>query len=166
MKKTITFIIAAITVCALVFSLAACGEEEQVYSGKDAYGRSYGEIYDINSEETGLFRVPYEIGDTSAIGKSMISSNCADYVEVKKDADKYEFTYFCKKGMQGEVAVVSDDLTVKGTAGEKDGYQSFTFDFTQQELENKIALQCEVTVMNKTVNFSVTLDLKQAKLVG
>lgn len=166
MKRSTMIVIVAISVIALVFSLAACVKDETVYDGKDAYGRSFGEIYEIGSEETGIFRIPYVIEDTSAVGKSMISSNCADYVEVKKDAEKYEFTYLCKKGMLGKVSLVREDGDVNATEGEKDGYQSFTFDLTEDELRNKIALKCVVTLMKKTVNFSVRPDLTQAKLVG
>lgn len=166
MKKKIIVTVAVILVLVLAGVLAACKEDRKTESGRDAYGRSYGEVYPIDSEATGVFSMPYSIGDTSAIGKTMISANCADYAEAEKTADGYKFTFLCKDGMLGGVKMVKEDGSLSGVESQKDGYQRFTFDVTKEELQQKISLECVVKLMNKTVSFSVTVDLTQAKLVG
>lgn len=166
MKKFATSVFVVIVAAAAVLALASCKDKEQEIKGTDDYGRVYGEVYAVDSQPSGAFNVPYSIEDTSAIGKTMISANCADYVAVERTQDGYKLTYLCKKGMIGEIKLVGEDGTVSGIEGEKDGYQSFTFDVSEETLKNKIRLQCVVKIMNKTVGFSVVPDLENAKLVG
>lgn len=168
MKKITAILVAAVVALTALFALAACGAEvtEPVYEGTDKYGRTLGEIYDIDSEDTGIFRVPYEIGDTSSMGKTMISANCADYVTVEKTESGYTLTFYCDDGMLGGVELVRESGETQGKEASADGYQSFAFEIAREELDSKISLQCEVKLMNKVVGFSVTPDLSKAKLVG
>lgn len=167
MKKLLTAAVAVIFTLISLASLAACKDEnKQILSGTDEYGRTLGEVYDIDSEETGAFRLSYATGDTSTIGKTMISSNCAEYVKVEKTSDGYFLTFYCKSGMLGKVALVRESGKTQGTQGEEDGYQSYSFAVAKEELGAKIALECEVKLMNKTVAFSITVDQNSAVLVG
>lgn len=167
MKKVAVLTAVVAISMALIFALAACGKaEEDNFSGKDVYDRDLGGIYDIDSEETGVFRLPYEIGDTSVMGKTMISSNCADYVQVEKTAQGYRLTYYCKEGMLGAVKIITAGGEISGTESEDGSYQGFTFEVSKEDLESKINLSCVVTVMNKTVEYSIKPDLTKAKLVG
>lgn len=168
MKKISTVIIAVLLALTALIAFAACKDKnkEPVYEGKDEYGRTFGEVYDMDSEETGTFRLPYEIGDTSSMGKTMISANCADYVTVEKKADAYVLIFYCKDGMLGGVKLVRESGTVEGKEDGANGYQSFSFDVGKEELSGKIPLECKVKLMNKTVSFSITVDVNNAKLVG
>lgn len=168
MKRAVKYMIATLTIAIAIFAFAACNDNNGgfVYEGTDVYGRTLGEIYDIDSEDTGVFSVPYEIGGTSAIGKTMISANCADYVTVEKTQSGYTLTFYCDDGMLGSVKVVRGSGKTRGKRGAADGYQSFTFGMTREELDSEISLECEVKIMNKVVEFSLTCDLSKAKLVG
>ena len=168
MKRTVKCMIATLTIAIAVFAFTAYKDNkgEVVYEGTVVYGRTLGVIYDIDSEDTGVLRVPDEIGHTSAIGKTMISANCADYVTVEKTQSGYTLTFYCDDGMLGSVKVVRKSGKTQGKQGAADGYQSFTFGMTREELDSEISLECEVKIMNKVVEFSVTCDLSKAKLVG
>lgn len=162
MKKILA--IAAI-VCVISVCFSAC-KSQKTYEGEDEYGRSYGGIYDVDSQETGVFNVPYGISDTSAVGKTMIAANCADYVVVEKKDGGYVFGFLCKESVLGSVKMLADDgSAVDGEESGRDGYRMFAFAVTRETLEGKIALRCEVTVMKKTVEFSVTPNLANAMLV-
>ncbi len=163
MKKILTI---ATVICTFVLFLTAC-TQQKTYEGEDEFGRTYGEIYDVDSQPTGVFDVPYEILDTSAMGKAMIAANCADYVEIEKTSDGYLLGFLCKSSMLGAVKMIgADGSYIDGSESERDGYQAFTFSVTREMLENKISLQCEVSAMNKTVEFSVKPDLDGAILAG
>lgn len=168
MKKSSTVIIVVVSAIISLLAFAACKDKdkEPVYDGTDEYGRTFGEIYDIDSEETGTFRLPYEIGDTSSMGKTMISANCADYVTVEKTGSAYILTFYCNDGMLGGVRLVRESGAVAGKEDGANGYQSFSFDIGKEELSGRISLECEVKIMNKTVSFSITADVNNAKLVG
>lgn len=163
MKKI--FILTA-AICLLVLCFAAC-TEKKTYEGEDEYGRRYGETYDVDSQKPGVFRLPYSISGTSAVGKAMIAANCADYVTLEVTDDGCLLGFLCKKAMLGAVKIIAGDGTVTdGEESERDGYQVFTFRVTRETLDGKIALSCEVTVMKKTVGFEITPDLTEAKLIG
>lgn len=166
MKKVVFAVVLIIAALVSLALFAACKDEEPVYDGVDEYGRTLGEVYDVDSEETGKFRLPYEIGDTSSMGKTMISAYCADYVGVEKTSDGYVLTFYCDDGMLGNVRLVRDTVGVAGKEEVADGYQSFSFEVEKEELGSKIFLECEVKLMNKTVGFSITPDLDNSKLVG
>ena len=59
MKRTVKCMIATLTIAIEVFAFTACNDNngEFVYEGTDVYGRTLGEIYAIDSEDTGVFRV-------------------------------------------------------------------------------------------------------------
>lgn len=157
----------AVAVCVLAACLAACTTGQKTYEGKDAYGRNFGEIYEVDSAATGTFELPYAIADTSAIGKTMIAANCADYVIVEKTESGYRLGFLCKGDMLGSVRMtVGDGVYADAEKSEKDGYNAFTFDVAREALDAKISLQCEVTVMHKTVSFSIAPDMTKAKLAG
>ena len=85
MKHFATGIVIALLAVATVF-VAACGGQkttdpvEQTETG-------WQEVAE------GTFRMPYEIVDTSAIGKLMIGANCADYVEIRKSQGAFTLVY-------------------------------------------------------------------------
>lgn len=168
MKRAVTVITVFLIAVVSAFALFGCADKskEPDYEGNDVYGRKYGEIYDVDSESTGVFRIPYTTGDTSTMGKTMISAYCADHVTVEKKENTYFLTFYCNGSMLGSVVTVKDGDKTEGIQGEKDGYQSFAFELTQEDINAKISLECEVKPMNKTVGFSITLKLDEAKLVG
>lgn len=164
MKKAAAFITAVLAIA--LFALVGCAQERKVYEGKDAYGRTLGEKYAVDSEETGVYEVPYEIGDTSVMGKAMISKYCADYTVVERSESGYTLTYLCKKDALRDVVIVRGDERIKAESGERDGYAAFAFDVSYEELGEKITLECVVALMNRTVSYSVSLSLQDAVLAG
>lgn len=166
MKKTFLTLVIIAMIAVSVFALVSCKEDEEVFDGKDEYGRSFGEIYDIDSESTGVFRLPYQIGDTSTMGQMMIEQYCADYAEIEKTQSGYKLTFYCDDGMLDNVSMTTDGTSVSGTQKSADDYQGFTFEVEKQDLESKITLSCVVKLMNRAVSFSIAVDLTQAKLVG
>ena len=164
MKKTIVLIATVFAVAAI--ALVGCGQDRKVRDGEDIYGRTFGEKYAIDSEETGIYEVPYEIDDTSFMGKAMISKYCADYTVVERSESGYTLTYLCKKGALRDVVIVRGDERIKAESGERDGYAAFAFDVSYEELGEKITLECVVALMNRTVSYSVSLSLQDAVLAG
>lgn len=166
MKKYV-IAITVITVVVIAFTLASCGgNQTPVPEGQDVYGRTLGEIYDIDSQPSGEFRAAYEIGDTSFMGQTMISANCADYVLIKKSGDGYALTCLFKKGVLSAVGKLTGDDFEEGVVSEEGDWQAVTFDVQRAELDEKIVLRCTVKAMNRTVNYSVKLDMKNTILVG
>lgn len=54
MKKTFLTLVIIAMIAVSAFALVSCNEDEEVFDGKDEYGRSFGEIYDIDSESTAV----------------------------------------------------------------------------------------------------------------
>lgn len=163
MKKVLIAVLTVI-VCAAV--LTACGEDKTEYTGQDEYGRYFGEIYDVDSQESGVFELPYEIGGTSAMGESMIGANCADYVRISKEGNDYEFTFLCKNGMLGSVEMAQEEGYIKGKESDEGDLQGYTFAISRDGIGQSVGLRCVVRLMNKTVEFTVKADLQKARLVG
>lgn len=151
-KKFLAAAAFIIVIVMFVFAFTACKEEENVVSGEDAYGRVFGEIYDVDSQPEGIFRLPYTIGDTSFIGQTMISANCADYVILRKSEDGYKLTYLCKKGALSAVRKAGDGKYEEGVVSEEGDMQGFTFAIERDELKQKIMLQCVVELRTEPWN--------------
>lgn len=150
MKHFVTGIAIALLAVATVF-VAACGGQkatdpvEQTEAG-------------WQEAAEGTFRMPYEIVDTSAIGKLMIGANCADYVEIRKSQGTYTLVYFCKPGILGSIEILQDDKTFAGSATAEGDFEGYAFRTDQATIENKIRLRCVVVPMDKTVEFAIVID--------
>lgn len=168
MKKRFTAVAVYMILTFVAVAVFACGDSDksEIRAGVDEYGRNFGEIYALDSEQTGVFRVPYEISDTSSVGKAMISKYCAEYAEVEKRADVYVMTYFCEGKSLGSVGIKTDDGIVQGTEIKQSGYTGYSFELTEDAVCEKIPLVCVEKLMNRTVEFSITLDTASAVLAG
>lgn len=167
-KLILNFALCLILV-AVVCLIAACGNDgisDGVKTGEDEYGRVYGEIYSVDEYESGIYRIPYEIEDTSEIGKSMISQYCLEYVSLDVDGGQYVLTFYCKSNMLNDVKLsVGGEMQTGESADNGENY-GYAFEIDRSALDDKMGMECTVKLMNKTVAFSIRADLSQAVLVG
>lgn len=167
-NKLIVNIMILIVIIGIVAMFAACEDKstETIKSGVDSFGRTYGQIYDIDEYKSGTYSIVYEIEDTSTIGKSMISKYCEDYVIVNIDEGICILTFYCSGDMLGNVKLGKDDILIEGQSmidGDKYGYR---FDIQRDMLDDKMAMSTKVKLMGKEVKFSIRVDLTKAVLVG
>ena len=167
-NKLIVNIIVLIFLIGIVAMFAACEDKstETIKSGVDSFGRTYGQIYDIDEYKSGTYSIVYEIEDTSTMGKSMISKYCEDYVIVNIDEGICTLTFYCSGNMLDNVKLGKDDIFIEGQSmieGDKYGYK---FDIQRDMLDDKMAMSTKVKLMGKEVKFSIRVDLTKAVLVG
>lgn len=155
----------AIFICAMMLCgiLASCqGDKDNTPSGEDAYGRVYGQIYDIDDQPSGTYKLTYSIEDTSTMGKTMIAMYCLDYVNIIVDNGKYQLVFYCTGNMLSDVKLSDKEAKASET---EDG-MAYTFEIDRQMLDDKMAMSCYVTVMKKQVSFSIKAHVDNAVLVG
>ena len=169
MKKLKINLAVAVVTMFLICLLTACidgNAGEDIKTGTDEYGRTYGEVYSIDGCESGVYRVRYSIEDTSDIGKIMISQYCADYVKLKVEDGVYQLTFYCKSDALKDVKAYLDGQVIDGKSVEEGDLYGYAFSLDRGALDEKIGMQCTVKLMNKTVQFSLAVDLNSAILVG
>lgn len=167
-KKFVMTVISVLIITVVAIAFASCNSAQPpVKEGQDGYGRTLGNVYDIDSAPTGVFRIGYKIEDTSVMGKTMISANCRDYIELDVNNGRYTVTYLCKQGMLSQVSVKIDGAEREVKQGDtKDGYTPYSFEVSKEELGSKMQMTCIVDIMKKQVSYSVIPDIHSAKLVG
>ncbi|MDE6211435.1 MAG: hypothetical protein K2G42_05640 [Clostridia bacterium] len=149
--------------CAVITAFVGCdnsglGSE----SGQDKFGRTYGEIYDIDDYTSGIYAIEYEIGDTSAMGKSMIGSNCYEKIKLAISDGEYTLTFYCKN-------TAFSDVKLNGELGqrvEESGMYGYQFKIDRENLDTSLAMTGKVSLMNKDVAFSIKVDLSKSALIG
>lgn len=169
MKKLKINLAVAVVTMFLIWLLTACidgNAGEDIKTGTDEYGRTYGEVYSVDGCESGVYRVRYSIEDTSDIGKIMISQYCADYVKLKVEDEVYQLTFYCKSDALKDVKAYLDGQVIDGKSVEEGDLYGYAFSLDRGALDEKIGMECTVKLMNKTVQFSLTVDLNSAILVG
>lgn len=169
MKKLKINLAVAVVTMFLICLLTACIDGnvgEDIKTGTDEYGRTYGEVYSVDGCESGVYRVRYSIEDTSDIGKIMISQYCADYVKLKVEDGVYQLTFYCKSDALKDVKAYLDGQVIDGKSVEEGDLYGYAFSLDRGALDEKIGMECTVKLMNKTVQFSLTADLNSAILVG
>lgn len=162
------FAVVILTICIALFAVACNNnaQEGNIPDGQDAYGREYGQIYNIDEYDTGTYQLKYEIQDTSVMGKTMIGANCKDYVGVSKQNDKFTLTFYAKDSMLSDVKADIDGSIIDGQLLSQDGWGAYSFEIQREQLNSKIKLSCRVDIMNKNVEFSIVVDTASAVLVG
>lgn len=167
-KLILNFAISLILVAAMCL-FAACGKDgidDGIKTGKDEYGREYGEVYSIDEYESGIYRLPYGTEDTSEIGKSMIKQYCLEYVLLEIDDGECVLTFYCKSNALTDVKISVDGEMLSGESADDGENYGYAFAIDRSALDDKIGMECTVKLMNKTVTFSIRVDLEQAVLVG
>ena len=96
----------------------------------------------------------------------MISQYCADYVKLKVEDGVYQLTFYCKSDALKDVKAYLDGQVIDGKSVEEGDLYGYAFSLDRGALDEKIGMQCTVKLMNKTVQFSLTVDLNSAILVG
>lgn len=157
-----------LVILSLVAMFSACGkdDEESVKSGEDSFGRTYGEIYDIDEYPSGIYKVAYDIEDTSAMGKAMIRQYCEDYIVVIVDDGNYSLAFYCSSNMLDKVRLGKEGALTDGKVVTENDKQGYEFVIQRETLDDKMAMSCEVKLMGREVNFSIRADLSTAQLVG
>ena len=164
-KKRVGIIFLTVAIIIATFALAGCKDDGDWFDGNDGaidpYGREFNNAYDIDEYLTGIYSVSYEI-QASAMGKSMLKSNCSDRVCVSKTAEGYALTYYCKNDS-------FTDIRLKGAEAaksNKNGMIGYSFDVDRQDLDESLQMSGYVSIMKRNVEFKITLDLDDAILIG
>ncbi|MDE6759008.1 MAG: hypothetical protein K2J89_07085 [Clostridia bacterium] len=166
-KKKISIFLIVVMIVGVLFAVAACKNDDGDFllddaSGKvDPYGRQFNNVYDIDEYLTGEYAVSYDI-DASAMGKSMLKSNCADRVSVKKTEEGYVLTFYCMNDSFTEIALDGEEAQ-NADRGDAKGY---AFDVEREELDGELNMSGYVSAMKRSVEFKIVLDLNDAILIG
>ena len=165
MKKRIGIIFLTIAIIIATFALAGCNGDDDWANGNDGavdpYGREFNKAYDIDEYSTGIYSISYEI-EASAMGKAMLTSNCSDRVSVSKTQDGLVLTYYCKNDS-------FTDIRLKGIEAEKsdkNGMKGYSFEVERQDLDESLQMSGYVNLMKRNVEFSITINLNDAILIG
>lgn len=163
MRKNRKAIVIALSIILIILAIfAACSEREtSVDTGTDPLGREYGSVYNIDDYASGNYRVTYEIGGTSDMGKWMIQKNCEDYIGLAVTEVGHTLYFYCK----GDLL---QDVTLDGQLSQvrtKDGNQVHSFAIERAMLDQEMEMQCMVKIMHKQVKFTIRVDLNTAILV-
>lgn len=170
MKKRI-FAIISVIMCVVTLSILGVSctnkEREAKIQGEDAYGRVFGNEYDIDSKPTGVFRMPFEIGDISSVIKGFIKSYSKNYIQLEVCEDEYVLTFFCKSVPMSETCLTVGDYKTEGVKGEgENGYISYSFTIKKEFIDQKMFMSCKVDMLNKYFSYSIKADKDSAWLVG
>ncbi|MDE6473984.1 MAG: hypothetical protein K2L70_02690 [Clostridia bacterium] len=164
MKKKILISVAILSIMCIVFAvLTACNDSGlDRESGQDKFGRNYGEVYNIDEYQSGVYAIPYEIGDTSAMGKSMIGSYCYDKIKLAVTDGEYTLTFYCKNTSFSDVKINGE----LGQSIEESGMFGYKFQISRDDLDGSLAMTGKVALMNRDVAFSIKVDLSKCALIG
>ena len=164
-KKRVGIIFLTVAIIIATFALAGCKDDGDWSDGNDGaidpYGREFNNAYDIDEYLTGIYSVSYEI-QASAMGKSMLKSNCSDRVSVSKTEDGLVLTYYCKNDSFTDIRLKG----VEATTSDKNGMRGYAFDVERQDLDESLQMSGYVDIMKMNVEFKITLNLNDAILIG
>ena len=166
LKKRISVFLIAVIILVAVFATASCQKDDGgLFSvDKDAidpYGREFDCVYNVDEYESGLYAVSYEI-EASAMGKSMLVSNCADKVLLKKSDEGFMLTYYCYNDSFTDIRLNG----VEAKSADKNGSYGYCFEVAKEDLEGKFEMSGYVKAMKKNVEFKIALNLNDATLIG
>ena len=170
MKSKVMISVTFLVILALSIVLIGCDKKDDyiVPNGLDEYGREYGQIYDIDKYESGIYHLSYDLLGLSSFVESMIRNNCADYVEVEVNKNgEYYYTFYSIGEKLTDVSIKITDTTLEGEIVKENNKVGYEFKLNREQLDNTITIYCKVSAMfGKSVDFDMKIHIDKAKLVG
>ena len=166
MKKRIGILILTMAIIITAFALAGCKDDGGDWvdgndGAVDPYGRQFNCAYDIDEYLTGIYSISYEI-EASAMGKSMLKSNCSDRICVSKTQEGYTLTYYCKNDSFTDIRLKGEEAT----RADKNGLLGYAFEVERGDFDESLQMSGYVNLMKRNVEFKITLNLNDAILIG
>ncbi|MCD8040823.1 MAG: NEAT domain-containing protein [Clostridia bacterium] len=127
----------------------------------------------VSDWEDGTYSVTYEVGGTSAIGKSMIANYFDDTVMVDKVGDNYYMSLSLVKSVSSmqNLTLTLDSNTDGKQIGQEitedtDSRKTYRYTLSAENLASTLNYSVYISAMGTTQSFTITLNLDSATYVG